>query len=101
MRQEPKLQSGVKMASIDFAEEFIEDMLQVEISSKEEEIFEAISLLEEAPEIGSQILPLSIRRRFGSDVRKLVVKPFDVIYQYYPESDLVYVVGLWHQRAVH
>ncbi len=86
------------MASIDFSEGFIEDMLQVLLPSKREEIFDRISLLEHVPEIGSRIVSDVVRLRFGDEVRKLVVNPFDVVYQYYPELDLVYVLGLIHQR---
>ena len=53
---------------------------------------------------------LSLRPRWGrgycplqssdaSAVRKVVVDPFDIIYRYFAEQDLVYVVGLVHQRA--
>ena len=49
--------------------------------------------------MGSRILTTSIKRRFGDTVRKVVVDPFDIIYRYFAEQDLVYVVGLVHQRA--
>ena len=53
-----------------------------------------------SPEMGSRILPTSIKRRFGDTVRKVVVDPFDIIYRYPAENRiLVYVVGLVHQRA--
>ncbi len=87
------------MAKVDVSEGFVEDMVQVYLGSKRDEIWDAISLLEHAPEMGSRILPVSIRRRFGESARKLVVDPFDVIYRYFPEEDTVYVAGLVHQRA--
>ena len=86
------------MAEIDISEGFVEDMTRVYLDLKREEIWESISLLECAPGMGSLILPALVRRRFGDRVRKLVVDPFDVIYLYYPERDLVYVAGLVHQR---
>ena len=57
---------------------FVEDMTQVYMDSKREEIWYAVSLLEFAPEMGSRILPTSIKRRFGDTVRKVVVDPFDI-----------------------
>ena len=87
------------MAKVEVSEGFVEDMTQVYMDSKREEIWYAVSLLEFAPETGPSILPTSIKRRFGDTVRKVVVDPFDIIYRYFAEQDLVYVVGLVHQRA--
>ena len=87
------------MAKVEVSEGFVEDMTQVYMDSKREEIWYAVSLLEFATEMGSRILPTSIKRRFGDTVRKVVVDPFDIIYRYFAEQDLVYVVGLVHQRA--
>lgn len=89
------------MAKVEVSEGFVEDMTQAYMDSKREEIWYAVSLLEFAPEMGSRILPTSIKRRFGDTVRKVVVDPFDIIYRYFAEQDLVYVVGLVHQRAAH
>ena len=86
------------VAKIVVTEGFVEDMTQVELDSKREEIWYVISLLEYAPEMGSKILPVLIRRRFGESVYKIVVKPFDIIYRYSSKEDTVYVVGLVHQR---
>lgn len=87
------------MAEVVVSEGFVEDMVQVRLESKRDEIWYAVSLLEYAPEMGSKILPASVKRRFGETARKVVVDPFDVIYRYYSERDMVYIVGLVHQRA--
>lgn len=88
------------MASIDFSETFIEDIAKVELASKRDEIFDRISVLEHMPEIGSKIISEYIRLQFGEGIRKLVVNSFDIVYEYYPECDLVYVEGLLHQRSI-
>ena len=87
------------MAELVFAEAFIEDMTQVILKSKRDEIMGVISLLESAPGIGSNLVPSSIRKTYGSSVRKLVVSPFDVVYEYCEEVDQVHILGLVHQRA--
>lgn len=87
------------MAEIVITEGFVEDITQVYLDSKREEIWYAVSLLEYTPEMGSRILPASIQRRFGESVYKIVVNPFDVIYRYSSEQDKVYIVGLVHQRT--
>ncbi len=86
------------MADIDFSEAFVEGMLKVRLESKRNEIFEKIELLAFVPEMGSRILPESVVRRFGREVRKVVIDPFDIIYRYFPEEDLVFVEGLLCQR---
>ncbi|MDR3996182.1 type II toxin-antitoxin system RelE/ParE family toxin [Adlercreutzia equolifaciens] len=87
------------MAEIVFTEGFMADAAIVEREEKLDEILDTIALLEDAPEIGSAILPASIRRRYGSQVRKLVVRPFDIIYDYLPKDDAVVVLTLIHQRG--
>ncbi len=88
------------MADIDFSREFVADLKRVRLSSKQDEILDKISMLSALPELGSRILADSIKIRFGTQVRKLVINPFDVIYEYLPEDDLVLVVRLMHQREV-
>mgnify|MGYP002607330184 FL=1 len=87
------------MAEIVFTEGFMADAAIVEREEKLDEILDTIALLEDAPEIGSAILPASIRRRYGSQVLKLVVRPFDIIYDYLPKDDVVVVLTLIHQRG--
>lgn len=87
------------MAEIVFTEGFMADAAIVEREEKLDEILDTIALLEDAPEIGPAILPASIRRRYGSQVRKLVVRPFDIIYDYLPKDDAVVVLTLIHQRG--
>ena len=79
------------MAEIVFTEGFMADAAIVEREEKLDEILDTIALLEDAP--------ASIRRRYGSQVRKLVVRPFDIIYDYLPKDDAVVVLTLIHQRG--
>ena len=87
------------MARLVYADAFIEDMTAVELSSKRDEIFDKIDLLSDFPDLGSANIPTSIRLRFGNSVRKLVISPFDVVYEYDQASDSVNILGLVHQRA--
>lgn len=87
------------MASIVFTEGFMDDVAIVEREEKLDEILDAISILEDSPEIGSAILSESLQRRFGPQVRKLIVRPFDIIYDYLPKEDAVVILTLVHQRG--
>ena len=87
------------MARLVYTDSFIEDMTMVELASKRDEIFDKINLLSDFPDLGSANVPVSIRLRFGSSVRKLVISPFDVVYEHDQASDSVNILGLVHQRA--
>ena len=86
------------MTPLAFSDRFFDDMEDVELESKQDEIMDAIDLLSTVPEMGSRRLPISIEREFGEGVRKLVVRPFLVVYELMEEEGLVFVHGLVHQR---
>lgn len=109
---------------IAYTARFIADIQRVERSSKRDEILDAIELLPFVPEMGSTRLPESIVEEFGPQVRKLVVKPFIVLYELredaggesscrVPEAGglagggsaggegLIVVYGLVHSRLAH
>ncbi len=78
----------------------MDDAAMIERESKLDEILDRIALLEATPELGSSLLPASIRKRYGSQVRKLVVTPFDIIYDYLPQENAVVILTLIHQRGI-
>lgn len=86
------------MPKILISEGFKCDLLKIETDRMFEAVLGALDLLETIPAAGSRNVPVSIRHRHGNAVRKLVVGPFDVIYRYDEEADVVYVAGLLHQR---
>lgn len=50
--------------------------------------------IEEMPGVGSSILPDSIVREFGAGVRRAVVSPFEIIYEYDEAAETVFVYAL-------
>ena len=86
------------MPKIRFSEQFINDVAKVRESKKRAEIRKFIDLLEDLPEIGSANLPDSIISEYGDNVRRLVVNPFLIVYEYEKDSDLVNVLGLIHAK---
>ncbi len=87
------------MPSLIYTEGFTDDMAQVALASKRQEIFRYTDLLSELPELGSRNLPESIVRIYGGSVRRLAAKPFLVIYEYREDEDAAYILGLDHQKA--
>ena len=87
------------MPRLEFSEHFADDVARVTFDKVEARIFTALDNVEAFGEFGSRIVPDSIREKFGEGVRKVAVNPFDLVYTYYPEADLVRVEALIHQRA--
>lgn len=89
------------MPSLEYSERFAEDLARVTPSRIENRVLQVLDDIESFAEFGSRNVPASIRDRFGNGVRKVAVTPFDLVYTYYPQKDLVRVEALVHQRAAH
>lgn len=87
------------MAKLVYSDAFVGDMTMVKLARRRNEIFDRVDLLSDFPELGSANVPESIRLRFGDSVRKLVVSPFDIVYDYDRSSESVRILGPVHQRA--
>ena len=87
------------MPRFEFSERFVNDLALVESSRLETRILASLDNIEMLDEFGSLNIPDSIVEQFGGGVRKVAVNPFDLIYTYYPEQDLVRVEALGHPRA--
>ena len=82
------------MPEIIYTESFAKDFAIIELEGKRNEVIECIERLAVLPIIGSRNLPKSIEEKYGSNVRKLVVKPFDAIYEYNEKDNEIRVYGL-------
>ena len=87
------------MPRLEYSERFAEDIAHVTSAKVEARIYAALDNVEAFGEFGSRLVPDSIRRDFGEGVRTVVVDPFDLIYTYSPDEDLVRVEALVHQKA--
>lgn len=56
--------------------------------------------IEQMPGVGSSILPDSIVAEFGPKVRKAVVSPYEIVYEYDEETDTAYVYALLYCPTV-
>ena len=88
------------MMELVFSDRFFDDLEAVELESKQDEILDAIELLPTVPEMGSRRIPASIEQEFGSSVRKLIARPFLVVYEIMEDEGLLLVHGLVHHRQV-
>ncbi len=88
------------MARLLYTEQFVSDMAQIDLASKREQVLDACDRLASFPLMGTADMPLSLLREYGRGIRKLVVRPFTVVYEYVEETDEVHVLGLVYGRAV-
>ena len=88
------------MAKIFYADPFVDELSRVTSARVRNAIFDAIDLLPTVPTMGSKNLPDAIVDKYGTSVRKLVVKPFLVIYKELETGDIL-VLGLMYGRAAY
>ena len=87
------------MASIVAARRFAEDLAGVWSERIVQDVTRAVQAIATFPRIGSSEIAASISEEFGEDVMKVVVGPFDLIYEYDEATDTVYLYGLIHGRS--
>ena len=87
------------MPRLEYSERFAEDLARVTSGKVEARVYAALDNVEAFGDFGSKVVPDSIREEFGEGVRKVVASPFDLVYTYYPDEDLVRIEALVHQRA--
>ena len=86
------------MSRVVVLDSFDEDLEHVTSARVYNAILDAVESLEQFPQRGSISIPKSIKSKYGTRVRKIVVNPFDVVYSYDSQDDIVIVMGLVHQR---
>lgn len=82
-----------------YTEGFLDDASYIYSPRVQEDLANALGAIETFPRVGSRAVPASVKERFGDDVLKIVVKPFDLIYEYLEEADVVVAYGLVPFRA--
>ena len=82
------------MPKVQLTERFVEDASTVWSDRVLSHIYDSVGSLESFPLMGSADVPESVVREFGTGVRKCVVAPFDLIYEYDEQNDTVVVYNL-------
>lgn len=82
------------MPRVELTERFVNDASDIRSDRVLDHVYRALRNLESFPQMGSTDVPRSIVRELGEGVRKYVVAPFDLIYEYNESSDVVLVYGL-------
>ena len=87
------------MSRMVYTEGFLDDAAAVWSGQVRDRLGRMLAAIEAFPEIGSRDILASLRAQYGDGVRKAVVEPFDLIYEYDSKTDSVIVYGLVHFRA--
>lgn len=82
------------MPRVELTQRFVDDASGIWSDRVFDRVYRMVKGLGTFPLIGSTDVPRSITREFGEGVRKCVVPPFDLVYEYDEQSDVVYVYGL-------
>ena len=86
------------MARLRFTEQFIDDTATVCSPRLHDHLMRVLRMLERFPESGSPDVPASIAQEFGPGIRKCALDPFDLVYEYEKDGDVVMLHGLVNQR---
>lgn len=86
------------MTKLLYSDRFASDLAGVTSANIERMIFDILDTIESAGDIGSKAVPESIRSEFGTGVRKLAVNPFNLVYTYDAERDIVFIEAPIHQH---
>lgn len=87
------------MPRVEFSHRFAEDLALVRSEKVESAVYSVLESVRLFGGMGSLNVPRSIREEFEGGVRKVAVNPFDLVYTYYPDEDLVRIEALVHQKA--
>ena len=82
------------MPKVVLTDRFVEDASAIWSDRVLSHLFRVVESLETFPLMGSPDVPDSIIREFGEGVRKCVIAPFDLVYEYREKDDKVMVYGL-------
>ena len=88
------------MAKLVFDEEFLREWSDVSSHRTSQRIDDMLELIAAFPGVGSSIMPKSVRLAYGSNVLKVLVNPYQIIYEYDTINDIVYVYGLLYSPSV-
>lgn len=89
------------MARMLYSETFLDDVETIYSPRVMQHLRMVLQMIETFPRSGSSDVPASIQSRFGGEVRKCAIAPYDLIYTYQAEDDVVRVRGLVPQRSMH
>lgn len=98
LSRRPSPGSGLRVPRLEYSERFADDLAKIESPKLEALVYSVLDSIELFGGFGSPVVPESIKRTFGEDVRKVAVNPFGLVYTYYPEKDLARVEALIQQK---
>ncbi len=88
------------MAEVIVYRGFLKSRSEVQSERIRKRIDAMLKTIEATPGVGSALVADSIRLAFGNNIRKALVLPYEIIYEYDPPSDTVYIYALLYCHSV-
>ena len=88
------------MAKLVFDEEFLRQWADVPSKRMSDQIDHILQLISAMPGVGSSIVADSVRVAYGQNVLKMLVGPYQIIFEFDRSKDTVYVYGLLYSPSV-
>lgn len=88
------------MAKLVFDEEFLQQWADVPSQRTTDHIDRILQLISVMPGVGSSLVADSVRVAYGQNVLKMLVGPYQIIYEFDRSKDTVYVYGLLYSPSV-
>ena len=89
------------MASIGYSENFLNKRADVLSDRTLSQIDCMLRTIEFMPGVGSSLVSESLTSRYGSDILKVLVSPYLILYRYDRDTDTVSVYDLVYAPSVH
>lgn len=89
------------MTELILTHNFTDDLKTIYSNGLLNRIEKALNRIQTIPDISSSNVPESIKEKWGNTVRILPVNPFDIVYTFHSEDNLVIIHALIHQRTAY
>ena len=89
------------MAKMLYALSFLDDVETIYSPRVRKHLESVLSMLETFPESGTLVSSEYLTSKYGGEVRRCNVAPFDIVYTYERSTDTVRIRGLVPQQSIH
>lgn len=88
------------MTKLVFAESYFETVGQLTSRRLQDRLERLLELMQDVPTFGSTNVRDSLKQEFGPYCMTADLSPFDLVFEYDPETDIANVYGIVHQRSI-
>lgn len=79
---------------------FIRELSKIQSLQTRRKVDQMLRLIEQMPGVGASLVSPVIRRRYGSSVVRALAGPYQINFEYDPETDVVKVYDLLYSPSI-